>query len=128
MGIDRIGKGGGVPPGADGVGDAAPAEKTGKTFEIGEAEGATKAGGTASAAGVTTTQPTALDRLRAGEVDVNGYIDLKVDAATAHLKGLPVDQMESIRSMLRSQIATDPMVKELFEQAIGQALPPPPDE
>ncbi len=127
MGIDRVGKGAGLPPPVEGarVPGAAPAERTGKAFAVDPAAHADRA---ASAAAVAGPQASPLDRLRAGEIDVHAYVDLKVGEATVHLHGLPAHQMESIKAALRSQIADDPMVRELFMQATGREPPQIPDE
>jgi hypothetical protein len=122
MGIDRIGKGaGGVAPlpGAQGTGKT---EGATRAFEVRAEPGATKE--VDAAKGVTGTP---LERLRAGEVDVHGYIDLQVDEATAHLKGLDASELESIKSLLRDELAGDPGLADLVRRATGH-LPTPPEE
>jgi hypothetical protein len=161
MGIDGIGKGGGVPPGASGLGDAsAPkvggaqdAKETGRVFEVrGEKTQATSnatssapsaaaragtaheasagheasaaheasAGHEASAAReASAVERSPLDRLRAGEIDVNGYVDLKVDAATKNLHGLGRVELEQIRATLKHQMVHDPAIVDLVKQATG---------
>ena len=124
MGIDRIGKGGGVPP--TNVGDVSGPAKTGGTgraFEVSKPEKAAEAG---AAQGVAPAS-TALEQLRAGKIDLHGYVDLKVNEATAHLQALPPEQLDSIRGMLREQISSDPALADLFRQATGHA-PPVPEE
>jgi hypothetical protein len=71
--------------------------------------------------------PTPLAQLRAGQIDVERYLDLKVDEATRHLHGLTPIERESIRGMLRDQIATDPALVDMVRQAAGKA-PRAPDE
>jgi uncharacterized protein (DUF2342 family) len=61
----------------------------------------------------------ALERLRAGEVDVDGYLDLKVDEATAHLATLPPGELHALRSALRDRLATDPALVDLVRTATG---------
>jgi hypothetical protein len=80
-----------------------------------------------AAAAVEPTRAAPLERLRSGEVDVHGYLDLKVDEATAHLKHLPPAELTSIRKMLRDQLSTDPALADLVQQATGHP-PTPPDE
>jgi hypothetical protein len=63
---------------------------------------------------------TPLDRLRAGEIDLDRYLDLKVNEATAHLQGLRAHEMEGLREMLREQLSGDPSMVALVEQATGQ--------
>ena len=63
---------------------------------------------------------TALQRLRAGELDANGYLNLKVDEATTHLLNLPAGQLQSIRNFLRDRMASDPTLVELVRMATGR--------
>lgn len=124
MGIDGIGSGGRIPPGG-GVGGGAPAtgtsgpsaaKETGRAFEVSATE-REKAAAEANAAQHVERSP--LERLRAGEVDVNGYVDLKVSAATKNLTGLSRVELDQIRGMLKHQIANDPAVADLVKQATG---------
>jgi hypothetical protein len=114
MGIDRIGKSGGVPPPAPprGADSASRPEGAGHSFEV------SKSSAAAPAAGVDAT--TALERLRLGQIDLQGYLDAKVDEATSHLAGLPAGELSSIRAALRERLATDPALVELVRQATGQ--------
>jgi phosphoserine phosphatase len=57
-----------------------------------------------------------LERFRAGEIDLETYLDLKVDEATAHLVGLPAEQLEHVRSALRAEIAETPELRELVRE------------
>lgn len=119
MGIDRIGKGGGVPaPDAGAVGGPSEAGATGKSFEVAPSK-------VASAEASDPTSP--LARLRAGEIDAKGYVDLEVDAATRGLEGLPPGDLAEIKKVLRDQMMTDPGLSDLLRQATGQA-PPTPEE
>ena len=128
MGIDGIGNGGRIPPG--GVGGSGPAtgpsgaKETGRTFEV---HGEKAAAETQGAQQVQGVERTPLDRLRAGEIDVNGYVDLKVDAATKNLEGLSRVELDQIRGVLKHQMAHDPAVMDLVKQATG-ALPKPEGE
>jgi hypothetical protein len=134
MGIDRIGKGGAAPPG----GSAGPASSgsPSSTERAGEAERAFEvrpAGAearTTDASVVAGAAPSsALERLRAGKIDLQGYVDQKVEEATAHLHGLGAEQLEAIRSMLRAQVVNDPALADLVTQAAGQAeRAPKPEE
>jgi hypothetical protein len=115
MTIDRIGKGSGVTP-ADG-GAATGAASAKKTFSVDGPSGV----GAAEAASPA-------DAVRAGKMDVSAYVDLRVEEATRHLEGkLAPSDLDSIRSMLRAQIADDPAVRELVKAATG-AFPPSGDE
>lgn len=122
MSIDRIGKGGAPPPVPPKEADATHRpEGASRPFEV----RAEKAG---AANAVEKSAPTPLERLRAGEIDVERYLDLKVEAATAHLEGIPAAQLESIRSSLRQRLSSDPALAALVKQATGHAPPPPKDE
>jgi hypothetical protein len=121
--VDGIGKGG-PPRGVGGAppttGPAKPAE-TGKTFEVGKAREAT------AIEAPLNVQGGALEQLKAGKIDFNQYVDLKVQEATSHLEGLSPAQLDSIQSMLRDRMATDPELVDLVKQATGQA-PSVPEE
>lgn len=125
MSIDRIGKG--APPATpdvSGPGAAGPRENgaaTGKTFEV-----ARPAGGSVEAAG-PADPASPLARLRAGEIDVKGYVDLQVEAATKGLEGLAPADLAEIKKVLRDQVVSDPGLSDLLRQATGQA-PPAPEE
>jgi len=86
MGIDRIGKGGPPPPAAPASSKGAgPSERVrgpepSRPFEVRPGDRAAEA---AKAAPIAPTGLSPLERLRAGQIDVNGYVDLKVEQATA---------------------------------------------
>jgi len=116
MSIDRIGKGGGGPPvsGIDqpGASSSSGVSKSGAGFKVQRAAAGEAVG----------LEP--LERLRSGEITVSQYLDIKVEQATAHLdKRLGDEQLSFIRSSLREQLASDPMLVELVQSATG-ALPP----
>lgn len=121
--VDGIGKGG-PPRGVGGTppttGPAKPAE-TGKTFEVQKNREAT------AIEAPLNVQGGALEQLKAGKIDFNQYVDLKVQEATSHLEGLSPAQLDTIRSMLRDRMATDPELVDLVKQATGQA-PSVPEE
>jgi hypothetical protein len=119
MSIDRIGKGSAPPPPKPVTG-AEKAQGAGapKAFEV-QAERVAASGQVAPVA-APPQGVGALDRLRAGEIDLDGYLDLKVSEATAHLQGMRATEIEGIRSMLRDQIAGDPALAELVQRATGQ--------
>jgi hypothetical protein len=113
MGIDGIGK---KPPvGSDALGgtDAlGGAQKTGAKFEVPETQGVT------GAANVDATSPHS--RLRAGEIDVNQYVDLKVDEATQHLSAMPPSDLADIKALLREKLVSDPGLVDLVRHSTGQ--------
>jgi hypothetical protein len=126
MGIDRIDKKGPPPqPPSKEIGGPTRSSETGRPFEV--SRPAPQAEGAAPAEAVTGPR-TALERLRAGEIDANGYLDQKVDEATAHLGKLPPAELDAIRSALRDRLSNDPALVDLFRTATGQAAPPPRDD
>ncbi|MDB4997318.1 MAG: hypothetical protein JWM74_4750 [Myxococcaceae bacterium] len=138
MAIDRIGKGAGLPqaPEGQGAGGAGGAKKTDATFKVDRPDAtrsanevdATRAGNVEASAPTSATSPTSpLGRLRAGEVDVHGYIDLKVDQATSALKGLSAAELDEIKSVLRDQMKSDPGLADLVRTATGK-MPTPPED
>jgi len=116
MGIDRIGKGAG--PGVSGIGAEVPeTREIGKGSETGEPFRVGKGTAVESAA-------TSLDRLRAGEISVDQYLDRKVEEGTAHLDGkLSTEQLEFVKNSLREQLSSDPVLVDLVRSATG-AIPP----
>ncbi len=135
MAIDRIGKGSPPLPTPDAQGAQGPSAttKTGKadafkveranpTTQTGAAE---RAGAAQGADGVEASSP--LGRLRSGEVDVHGYIDLKVDEATGPLQGLSPAELDEIKSVLRDQMRSDPGLADLVRTATG-SMPSPPED
>ena len=130
MAIDRIGKGGALPPVPEGAGAVGGPEKAGAPFKVDRAEHAAPADPArlpqaVHFEGAAATSP--LARLRAGEVDVHGYVDLKVEEATKNLKGLPAAELEEITSVLRDQLRTDPGLADLVRTATGK-MPSPPED
>lgn len=122
MGIDRIGKGGAPPsPEVAGGEKAGPA---GKTFEVAPRD---PAASTAAATSSSLEPGSPLARLRAGEIDVKGYVDLEVEAATKSLSGLPPAELAEIKRVLRDQMVSDPGLSDLLRQATGQPPPSPED-
>ena len=121
--VDGIGKGG-PPRGVGGTppttGPVKPSE-TGKTFDVGKTREAT------AIEAPVNVQNGALEQLKAGKIDFNQYVDLKMQEATSHLEGLSPAQLDTIRSMLRDRMATDPELVDLVKQATGQA-PSVPEE
>ncbi len=113
MGIDGIGKKGGP----NGV--APPSNETAKPVGDGVRFDPTQAAGASATGQAQGLAP--LERLRAGEIDLPRYLDLKVDEATAHLKGLPSDDLAMIRDVLREQLTSDPGLVALVKQATRDA-------
>lgn len=126
MGIEGIGKGGGPPavaPAAESSRTSAP-EAT-RAFEVPSTPkpaGAPRTEGTAPAPSVD-----ALGSFRSGAVDLDGYLDRKVDEATAHLGGMPASDLALVRAALRERLATDPTLVDLVKSATG-SLPHAPED
>jgi hypothetical protein len=121
MAIDRIGKSGGVPPAAaPEVGGAAKKEGPTATFDV------KRPGKTERSEEVGRASP--LEELKAGKIDLDGYLDKKVEAATAHLKGVGEVELSAIRKALRDQLATDPLLSDLVKRATGKAPEPPQED
>jgi hypothetical protein len=115
MGIDGIGGKGGTPPlGPDdvaGAGKPTKTERAERTFSVEEAKPAQAA----ESVGATTP----LGQLQRGEIDLDRYLDLKVDEATHGLEGLPPADLDQIKKTLKDQLATDPALTALVRQATG---------
>jgi hypothetical protein len=110
MGIDRIGKPG--PPAAPPVTTGAPspgARAEGGTFgeRVSETRAAREAGAPSGA----------LEKLQAGAIDLEGYLDIKVHEATAQIAGLAPARVEAIRSALRERLSSDPTLADLVRKA-----------
>ena len=127
MAIDRIGKGGALPPTPETGGAAGPTKAGGAAtpFAVERSEKAGAAAPTQSLPGAEAASP--LARLRSGEVDVNGYVDLKVDEATKGLQGVPSADLAEIKSVLRDQLRTDPGLVDLVRSVAGKS-PSTPEE
>ena len=128
MSIDGVGKKGGVGTPADIGGSATDGTKAGS-----RADGAAKPFETKKAEGASATHPsdvsavqgsTHLEALRSGRINLDRYLDLKVEEATAHLEGLGAADSEAIRSALRDKLATDPDLIELVSRATGSVPTP----
>jgi hypothetical protein len=66
-----------------------------------------------------------LAQFRNGSFTLEQYLDLRADRAVAHLHGIVSrEQIETIRGVVREQLATRPDLVELLKRA-GVALPPP---
>jgi hypothetical protein len=130
MPIDRVGKGPGplAPEPASGAGASTGTANVGATFEVERAEQPDPADATRAVDATDPLSPASpLSRLRAGEIDLRTYIELKVDEETAQLRGLAPDQLEFIKGALRDRMRTDPAFMDLVRTATGHAPSPPED-
>jgi hypothetical protein len=115
MAIDRIAKPAIPPTAAPSAGPSSSTTEPARSFEVGSAStsAAAPAGTSAVAAG-------ALEQLRSGAISLDGYLDLKVHEATAHLSGaLSPAALGTIRGALRERLAADPMLVDLVRSATG---------
>lgn len=109
MSIDGIGKRGGVAPGAPLPG-AAP---TPGSFEVGASAGTV-------APGALSGSSDAFAALERGEINVDQYLDARVEGAVAPLLSrLSPEQLEFVRAELRSALETDPVLVELVRKTTG---------
>jgi hypothetical protein len=135
MGIDRIGpQGPPVPPPSPETHGSGRVGRTDTPFELAfepappdVATTAPPQGAAVQAAPVDLTR-TALQKLQTGEIDLNGYLDLKAHEATAHLAALPPSELAALRSAMRDRMASDPTLVELVRTATGRVPDPPPEE
>jgi hypothetical protein len=118
MGIDQIGRKG--PP----VGPTGAEGATGVGASSAPFPSVSQAPAAAPAAPVEST---ALQRLHSGELTLDGYLDVKVAEATAHLQGLGPAAVQAIRDALRDQLTSDPGLAGLVRSAQGAAAPPEDD-
>ncbi|HEU4539000.1 MAG TPA: hypothetical protein VFS00_32995 [Polyangiaceae bacterium] len=110
MSIDRIGKGAGIqgPQGPQGGG---PSGAVGgkRAFEVESTQGAERAAALGPA-----------ERVRAGELSLEGYLDVRAAEATRHLEGkLGPSDLNEIRSLLKEQLRSDPALRDLVKAATG---------
>lgn len=115
MGLDGIGREN-VPPATMPSVEAEPRATT-KTFQVQRDADAVPA---EPVRGAVPADATPLERLRAGEIDRDTYIDLKVDGATVHLHGLRPEELDTVRTLLHGQLANDPVLLDLVRQATGK--------
>lgn len=65
--------------------------------------------------------PELLEGVQRGEVELDTYLDVRVDEAVGHLEGkLSPEQLEFVREELREQLRNDPVLLELVRRATGQ--------
>jgi hypothetical protein len=61
----------------------------------------------------------ALERLRAGEISLDEYLDDRVAAAAAHLRGRVTDeQLATACEVVREQLLADPVMVELVKRVV----------
>ena len=66
-----------------------------------------------------------LERVQRGEVQLDAYLDVRVDDAVGHLQGkLSPEQLEFVKEELREQLRSDPVLIDLVRAATGQTPEP----
>lgn len=108
MGIDSIGKGGGVSK-VDGAVSAVGGVEN-ERFEL-------------TAERVEGPQSVnLLEQVQKGQIGLDAYLDVRVNDAVGHLQGrLSPEQLEFVKEELRAQLETDPVLIELVRRATGQS-------
>ncbi len=108
MSIDGIGKPSGVTPGVA-VPEAAPAKGA---FAVGAPD--------ATAASEAAGGSEAFRALERGEIDVDQYLNARVEGAVAPLLSkLSPEQLDFVRGELRAALQTDPVLVELVRKTTG---------
>jgi hypothetical protein len=122
MAIDRVGKSGAVPAGAE---PSTPAEAA-KSAEPASRFGvdATTVRSAPLAAPPAVPTASVFEQMRAGVLSVDAYLDQKVSEATSHLTALAPADLASIRAALRERLAADPTLVDLVRTATTAAPAP----
>lgn len=62
----------------------------------------------------------ALRKLRTGEIGLDEYLDLRADAAVAHLTNfLTAMELQTVRETIREELTTDPVLLDLVQRVTG---------
>ena len=112
MGIDGIGKPGpgGLPPDLGGVRGSEGSSGKGEAFSVSRAS---------EVGSVDASGP--LQALQRGEIGFDAYLDHRAAEAVRPLEGkLGADELEFVRSAIREQLETDPVLVELVQRATGR--------
>ena len=113
MGIDGIGKGGGIAPGAvdPSSQEVGGVEKSEREFSIDDVSGS---------AGAEPSE--SLQQLQRGEISLDEYLNLRVDGAVQHLEAkMSPEQLAFVREELKEQLQSDPVLSQLVRQATGHS-------
>ena len=64
-------------------------------------------------------------KLRAGEIDLEGYYDATVELGVAHLRNrVTPEQLEIVRERMREEVETNPILVKMVRDAIGALAEP----
>jgi len=67
-----------------------------------------------------------LQRVQRGEMSLDEYLDERAEKALDHVRGKVTPEiLETVRSTIREQLRTDPVLVELVRRATGQVPTPP---
>jgi hypothetical protein len=112
MSIDRIHKSHSQPPtsGPEGA-ESARGKPAAEAFAVDKG---------ARAEGAKALSPA--EQVRSGQMDLNTYLETRVQEATRHLEGkAPKAVIEQVQGVLREQLAHDPALQEMVREATGHA-------
>jgi len=113
MGIDGIGK---FPI----SGTAGSVGATGNTGVTSKVEFALPTSQSDATSGVKLEAGGLLAQVQSGQITRDQYLDLRVDEAVKHLVGqLSPEKLDVIRSTLREQLSTDPLLLTMVRRAVG---------
>jgi hypothetical protein len=85
--------------------------------------------GAALVRSVARSPSESLQRLKRGEISIDDYLDERTEKALDHVRGkVPSEVLATVRSTLREQIRTDPVLVELVRRATGQVQTPLPED
>ncbi|GAC1352904.1 MAG: hypothetical protein NVSMB1_20540 [Polyangiales bacterium] len=109
----------GGPGGAGKIGGPAPSIPTSPDLQSTAVDRKSFGDSLAEARGVSKAERTTpLEKLRARDIDLDGYVDARVRDATSHLEGvLSPSDVDKIREDLRELIANDPDIAALVKAA-----------
>lgn len=119
MGIDGIG--GGKPPIGPSGGATGPSKASGEGFSLDRPSAAASAGAASKTEASRAVSATAeLERLQAGEISLDDYLQARANQAVAHLEAVvPAEQLQIIKEQLVHQMKQDPTVASLVQRATG---------
>lgn len=61
-----------------------------------------------------------LQKLRRGDMSLDDYLEERVEAALAHVKGrVSGERLQMLREVVREQLRTDPVLVEIVRQVTG---------
>ncbi len=116
MAIDGIRKGG-TPT----VGPNTAVGSAGAPSKAFEARQSSEAGAAPSVDAVSASS--LASRVRSGELDLAGFVEAKIDHATAHLNAMSAEALSDVKQMMREKMMHDPLVSEWIAELTGKSAP-----